>query len=163
MIIPGAGTVTICSAGHLPVLVVGTGQGVRALDCPVNMPLGVGVGIGDVPLERARAKTPPGATLVLYKDGLIETPGSDMELGIAELTVPLRQLFADAPRLEKAVDRMLAGAAGSGESQRRRDPPAGTAPGGVGLRTRRAARAPRPTARSAAVGRGRTTGFRPGR
>ncbi|USQ86536.1 serine/threonine-protein phosphatase [Streptomyces phaeoluteigriseus] len=107
MIIPGAGTVTICSAGHLPVLVVGAGQGVRALDCPVNMALGVDV--GDVPFEQARAKTPPGATLVLYTDGLIGTPGSDMELGIAELTVPLRQLFADAPGLEKAADRVLAG------------------------------------------------------
>ncbi|MFD5255387.1 PAS domain S-box protein [Streptomyces bobili] len=105
VITPDTGTVTICSAGHLPVLVAGAGKGVRALDCPVNMPLGV----GDVPFAQARAKIPAGATLVLYTDGLIETPGSDIELRIGELTVLLEELFADPPCLEKAADRVLAG------------------------------------------------------
>ncbi|MCF4136710.1 serine/threonine-protein phosphatase [Streptomyces sp. Tue 6430] len=105
VIAPKAGTVTICSAGHLPVLVAGAGEGVRALDCPVNVPLGV----GDGPFEQARVHISPGATLVLYTDGLIETPGSDIELRIGELTVLLEKSFTTAPCLETAADQVLAG------------------------------------------------------
>ncbi|MFJ4813065.1 PAS domain S-box protein [Streptomyces longwoodensis] len=104
VIAPDAGTVTVCSAGHLPVLVAGAGDGVRALASPVNAPLGV----GDVLYEQSSTGIPPGATLVLYTDGLVETPGSDIEARIAELTVVLDDFFADAPSLEAAADHVLA-------------------------------------------------------
>ncbi|GKQ33866.1 PAS domain S-box protein [Streptomyces sp. A012304] len=105
VIAPDAGTVTVCSAGHLPVLVAGAGDGVRPLVAPVNTPLGV----GDVLFEQGSSEIPPGATLVLYTDGLVETPGSDIESRIGELTVLLEKLFAGTPSLETAADQVLAG------------------------------------------------------
>ncbi|WP_340384388.1 PAS domain S-box protein [Streptomyces sp. SS7] len=105
VIAPDAGTVTVCSAGHLPVLVAGVGDGITALPCPVNAPLGV----GDVLYEQSSTEIPPGATLVLYTDGLVETPGSDIEVRIDELTVLLEGLFAGTPSLEAAADQVLAG------------------------------------------------------
>ncbi|MFD7133478.1 PAS domain S-box protein [Streptomyces sp. NPDC059894] len=105
VIAPDTGTVTLCSAGHLPVLVAGPGGGVHALDGPVNAPLGV----GGVSYEQSRAEIPPGSTLVLYTDGLIETPGSDIEMRLGELTALLTDLFAGTPCLEAAADQLLAG------------------------------------------------------
>ncbi|WP_460061434.1 PAS domain S-box protein [Streptomyces sp. YKOK-I1] len=105
VIAPDAGTVTVCSAGHLPVLVAGVGDGITALPCPVNAPLGV----GDVLYEQSSTEIPPGATLVLYTDGLVETPGSDIEFRIDELTVLLEGMFSATPSLEAAADQVLAG------------------------------------------------------
>ncbi|MCX4903781.1 PAS domain S-box protein [Streptomyces sp. NBC_00878] len=99
-----AGEVTICSAGHLPTLVAAPGEGARALSAPVNAPLGV----GGVLYEQSSAVIPAGATLVLYTDGLIETPGSDIEDQLAQLTDVLSDLFTTAPDLEVAADRVLA-------------------------------------------------------
>lgn len=99
-----AGEVTICSAGHLPTLIAAPGEGARALSAPVNAPLGV----GGVLYEQTSAEIPAGATLVLYTDGLIETPGSDIEDQLAQLTDVLTDLFTTAPDLEVAADRVLA-------------------------------------------------------
>ncbi|MEU3856550.1 PAS domain S-box protein [Streptomyces sp. NPDC028722] len=104
IIAPDAGTVTVCSAGHLPTLVVGPRDGVRALPAPVNAPLGV----GDVLYEQSRTDMTPGATLVLYTDGLIETPDSDIEARLAELTAVLDTFFLRADGLEAAADHVLA-------------------------------------------------------
>ncbi|MFG2959031.1 PAS domain S-box protein [Streptomyces sp. NPDC048291] len=105
VIAPDSGTVTVCSAGHLPTLVASADDGaVGILDSPVNAPLGV----GGVLYEQSRTAVPPGATLVLYTDGLIETPGSDIEERIAELTVVLEKFFAGTPCLETAADHVLA-------------------------------------------------------
>lgn len=104
VIAPDAGTVTVCSAGHLPTLVVGPWDGVRVLPAPVNAPLGV----GDVLYEQSCTDMSPGATLVLYTDGLIETPGSDIEARLAELTTVLDTFFPQATGLEAAADRVLA-------------------------------------------------------
>ncbi|MFR9799077.1 PAS domain S-box protein [Streptomyces sp. MS06] len=104
VIAPETGTVTVCSAGHLPILVAGADPGVRRLPCPVNAPLGV----GDVLYEQSCAEIPPGATLVLYTDGLVETPGSDIEGRIGELGLALEEFFTAAPSLETAADQVLA-------------------------------------------------------
>ncbi|MEW2164723.1 PAS domain S-box protein [Streptomyces sp. NPDC007084] len=98
-----AGEVTVCSAGHLPTLVALPGSAARQLPAPVNAPLGV----GDVLYEQATSVIPPGATLVLYTDGLIETPGTDIEDQLAQLTATLGELFAGPPDLEDAADRVL--------------------------------------------------------
>ncbi|WP_242432795.1 PAS domain S-box protein [Streptomyces sp. Root1310] len=104
VIAPDAGTVTVCSAGHLPVLVAGLDEGVHALPCPVNAPLGV----GDILYEQSSSEIAPGSSLVLYTDGLIETPGSDIEVRIGELTLLLNKLFVGTPCLEAAADQVLA-------------------------------------------------------
>ncbi|GGY14754.1 PAS domain S-box protein [Streptomyces anandii] len=103
VVAPDDGTVTVCSAGHLPTLVVGPQDGVRPLPAPVNAPLGV----GDVLYEQSCADIPPGATLVLYTDGLIETPGSDIESRLGELTSVLDACFTGATGLEAAADHVL--------------------------------------------------------
>lgn len=96
--------VTLCSAGHLPVLVAVPGDGAQPLSAPVNAPLGV----GDVLYEQSSASVPPGATLVLYTDGLIETPGCDIEDSLDALTATCGALFtAEPPGLDVVADRIL--------------------------------------------------------
>ncbi len=96
--------VTLCSAGHLPVLVAVPGAGAQPLTAPVNAPLGV----GGILYEQASAAVPPGATLVLYTDGLIETPGCDIEDSLAALTTTCGALFtAGPPALDVVADRIL--------------------------------------------------------
>ncbi|CAM5314433.1 PAS domain S-box protein [Streptomyces pilosus] len=96
--------VTLCSAGHLPVLVAVPGAGARPLTAPVNAPLGV----GDILYEQASAVVPPGATLVLYTDGLIETPGCDIEDSLAALTATCGALFtAEPPAPDVVADLIL--------------------------------------------------------
>ncbi|MFE2074527.1 PAS domain S-box protein [Streptomyces misionensis] len=104
VVAPDDGTVTVCSAGHLPTLVVGPWEGVRALPAPVNAPLGV----GGVLYEQSCSHIAPGATLVLYTDGLIETPGSDIEARVGELTAVLDAFFPRSTNLEAAADHVLA-------------------------------------------------------
>ncbi|MFE0516480.1 PAS domain S-box protein [Streptomyces sp. NPDC058964] len=98
-----AGEVTVCSAGHLPVLVTVPGEGTRTLSAPVNAPLGV----GDVIYEQCCTTITRGATLVLYTDGLIETPGGDIEDQLTELVAALDKLATRTTDLETVADRVL--------------------------------------------------------
>lgn len=97
------GEVTVCSAGHLPVLVAVPGARTRPLPAPVNAPLGVGGMI----YEQCCGTIEPGATLVLYTDGLIETPGTDIEDKLAQLVATLDGLPTAMPDLEGAADHVL--------------------------------------------------------
>ncbi|MFF0205694.1 PAS domain S-box protein [Streptomyces sp. NPDC005017] len=101
---PDTGEVTFCSAGHLPALLADRDGGVRALPAPVSAPLGV----GGILHQQARVAVPPGATLVLYTDGLIETPGSDIEHRLAALVGTLDDSFAATDSLEDTADHVLA-------------------------------------------------------
>ncbi|MGW4566885.1 SpoIIE family protein phosphatase [Streptomyces sp. NPDC004561] len=95
--------VTMCSAGHLPVLVAAPGRSVRVLPAPVNAPLGV----GGVIYEQCSTTVAPGSTLVLYTDGLIETPGTDIEDQLTQLIATLDTLPGTPPDLEAAADHVL--------------------------------------------------------
>ncbi|MER6035903.1 MULTISPECIES: PAS domain S-box protein [unclassified Streptomyces] len=97
------GEVTMCSAGHLPVLVTAPGRSAEVLPAPVNAPLGV----GGVIYEQRRTTVAPGATLVLYTDGLIEMPGTDIEDQLTELIATLDKLPDTPPDLEAAADHVL--------------------------------------------------------
>ncbi|WP_327730955.1 PAS domain S-box protein [Streptomyces sp. NBC_00487] len=100
---PDESALTVCSAGHLPVLLVDpTGQ-VRRLPVPVSVPLGV----GEVPHQETRMTVPPASVLALYTDGLVETPTSDIELQIDALAIALEKALADIPCLERAADSVL--------------------------------------------------------
>lgn len=101
---PDTGTVTVCSAGHLPVLVAAPGKGVHPLSSPVNAPLGV----GGVLYQQSSEAIPPGSTLALYTDGLIETPGGDIEDQVEELSRVLGEFFMAGTCLEAAADHLLA-------------------------------------------------------
>lgn len=50
---------------------------------------------------------PPGSTLALYTDGLVETPESDIETRVGVLAETLRQAFAATRDLELAADYVL--------------------------------------------------------
>ncbi|MEV0279066.1 SpoIIE family protein phosphatase [Streptomyces sp. NPDC050610] len=100
---PGRGTVTACSAGHLPVLLVAPDATVEPLAVPTGTPLGV----GGLPHQQVSLTIRAGTTLVLYTDGLVETPRSDIDAQLAVLTATLRDVFAPAVSLEAAADRVL--------------------------------------------------------
>jgi PAS domain S-box-containing protein len=73
-------TLSYANAGHLPPLITVPGDPVRRLHVGAP-PLGAGRH-GDV---TETVELPPGATLLLYTDGLVERRGSDIEVGIAGL------------------------------------------------------------------------------
>lgn len=95
--------VSVCSAGHLPVLLVVAGEPVRPLRAPVGVPLGV----SGHPHHQAAVKLPPGSTIVLYTDGLVESRVCDLDLRIMTLTAELERSFAAGLDLETTADRVL--------------------------------------------------------
>ena len=103
--------VTICSAGHLPVLLVSPGPGgvaVTRIAAPVSVPLGV----GQVPHQQASFVAPAGSILALYTDGLVETRDSDLDVQIDRAAAELRAACADGLDLDKIADRVIAGLLG---------------------------------------------------
>ena len=88
---PAEGKLAYASAGHLPILVRTPDGAVRRTEGPTGPPLGTGGWVhtsGSVDLE-------PGATAVLYTDGLVERRDQDIDEGI------------------DALERALAGASGT--------------------------------------------------
>ncbi|MFV8189420.1 MULTISPECIES: SpoIIE family protein phosphatase [unclassified Streptomyces] len=78
---PNEGRLVYASAGHLPILVRDESGTVLRADEPTGPPLGTGGWMhssGTVPLG-------PGATAVLYTDGLVERRNEDLDEGIAAL------------------------------------------------------------------------------
>ncbi|MGW6022457.1 SpoIIE family protein phosphatase [Streptomyces sp. NPDC055099] len=100
---PAQGEVTVCSAGHLPVLLIEPDATVHELPVPTGIPLGV----GGVPHQQVRLPLRAGTTLTLYTDGLVETASSDIDLRLKLVTSMLEDVFATAGGLESAADRVL--------------------------------------------------------
>ncbi|MGW0084040.1 ATP-binding SpoIIE family protein phosphatase [Streptomyces sp. NPDC003393] len=78
---PNEGRLVYSSAGHLPILVRDENGTVLRADEPTGPPLGTGGWVhssGSVPLG-------PGATAVLYTDGLVERRDEDLDEGITSL------------------------------------------------------------------------------
>jgi PAS domain S-box-containing protein len=69
------------AAGHLPPLLVRPDGTVTTLELPVGAPLGVGTNR----FHEHEFGVEPGATLVLYTDGLVEDRYQDIDAGIGEL------------------------------------------------------------------------------
>lgn len=79
---PVAQTCVITNAGHIPpVLVHANGLAELLSELPTGSPIGV----GGVAFESIEVKTADGDLLVLCTDGLVETPGQDIALGLAAL------------------------------------------------------------------------------
>ncbi|MBM7806542.1 PAS domain S-box-containing protein [Geodermatophilus bullaregiensis] len=83
----------LANAGHPPLLLRSPDGQVRPIDGVTGLLVGV-----DVDAERAALAVdlPPGSTVVGYTDGLVETPGSDLDQGIAALVERLSATPADA-------------------------------------------------------------------
>jgi anti-sigma regulatory factor (Ser/Thr protein kinase) len=96
--------VTASSAGHLPALLVRQDGTAGRLQVPVSVPLGV----GGIAHQETTLPVPPRSTLVLYTDGLIEIPGSDIDSQINRLESELHISCATTSSLGQAADRILA-------------------------------------------------------
>ncbi|MFF5358267.1 SpoIIE family protein phosphatase [Streptomyces scabiei] len=80
----GPWTLRWTSAGHPPpLLLTGDGQA-QYLEAGQGLLLGAPPGTGGGRPSAAQS-LPPGSTLLLYTDGLIEIPGSDLDTGLARL------------------------------------------------------------------------------
>ncbi|MHA6784656.1 SpoIIE family protein phosphatase [Pseudonocardia saturnea] len=99
----GGATLTWCSAGHPPAMLVRPGQATELLTAGAGMVLGV---VRDAPRTAGRLRLEPGSTLLLYSDGLVERRGEDLDVGTARLTSLTAEL-ADSP-LPAFCDALLA-------------------------------------------------------
>lgn len=98
---PAAGTGEIAQAGHLPPVLVSRDGSARALDFPPGLPLGLGADS----FETVRFTLPPGATLALYTDGLVESRSRPVDDGLAALRRALSTSLAQpASTLDSACE-----------------------------------------------------------
>ena len=96
---PDTGTLTLCNAGHMPVLVVHPDGSTEALGAGSSVPLGL---VGRQERSVATGHLEPGALLVLVTDGVVESRAHDLDRGIARLRERASQL-RDRP-LHELVD-----------------------------------------------------------
>ncbi|MFI1018503.1 SpoIIE family protein phosphatase [Streptomyces sp. NPDC020965] len=102
------GVVQIVRAGHVDPLLRDTDGSCRRLPVEGGMPLGLSAEFGRLEYPVSTVELDPGQTLLLYTDGLVEQPGSDLDDGMQLLTALVRngprdiQLLAD--RLCEVVD-----------------------------------------------------------
>ncbi|GAA2761880.1 hypothetical protein GCM10010103_09210 [Streptomyces paradoxus] len=108
----GRHEVTLCSAGHLPVIALPPDGPACRLGAPVGVPLGVNDAGHAVPFEEVTMPLPPGSALVLYTDGLVERPGTDIEAQVDVLTHTVDDALKGAPVddpgiLDQAADHLI--------------------------------------------------------
>jgi PAS domain S-box-containing protein len=102
---PGAHSCVLANAGHMPPLLI-SADGSRGL---IEVPVGPPLGVGALPAGRERYRPisvafEPGATLLLYTDGLVERRDRDIEDCLGELA----RLDVDPRRpLEQLLDAVL--------------------------------------------------------
>jgi PAS domain S-box-containing protein len=97
---------TMARAGHPPPAVVEPNGTVTFPELPAGPPLG----LGSLPFESAELALPEGSLLALYTDGLIETSGADIDIGLAKLSRALAQPGLSLEDLCGAVvDSLLSG------------------------------------------------------
>jgi len=100
---PVTGEATLASAGHLPPVLTHDGHA-QFIDLHVTPPLGVSI----AQPEETHVVLEPGATLVLYTDGLVERRGGSIDDRLAQLAEVVReggQTAADI--VDQLVERML--------------------------------------------------------
>ncbi|HEX8082876.1 MAG TPA: SpoIIE family protein phosphatase [Solirubrobacteraceae bacterium] len=104
---PATGRVTYANAGHPPPLVLGDDGAARSLKASLSVPLGA----LDVPgYTEATAQLEPGATLVLYTDGLVEQRDQLIDAGIQRLEEAL--VAAGGAEPDAACEQILRGTIG---------------------------------------------------
>jgi serine phosphatase RsbU (regulator of sigma subunit) len=108
----GRHEVTLCSAGHLPVIALPPDGPAFRLGAPIGVPLGVNDAGHVVPFQEATMPLPPGSALVLYTDGLVERPGTDIEAQVDVLTHTVDDALKGVPVddpgiLDQAADRLI--------------------------------------------------------
>jgi anti-sigma regulatory factor (Ser/Thr protein kinase) len=79
---PQEGSLHAVGAGHPPPLVLSADGDCEFVDMPGSVPLGA---VRYAHYEQVEARLEPGATLVMYTDGLIERPGESLDEGLQRL------------------------------------------------------------------------------
>jgi PAS domain S-box-containing protein len=92
---PEAGTVTYSCAGHPPPILVTAGADYRLLDQARSLPLAMLP--ADWRRSQATAELPPGATLMLSNDGLVERRNQPLDQGIGAAAATVAQHAQDHP------------------------------------------------------------------
>lgn len=101
-------TVAVSSAGHPPPLVI-EGDDARFVSTPVGPPVGF---LHDVGYETDTATIAPGATLLMFTDGLYERPGEDLDIGLERLRSAARDHRGSLPDLLEHIRNELVGTEG---------------------------------------------------
>ncbi|WP_165959199.1 PP2C family protein-serine/threonine phosphatase [Actinomadura sp. KC345] len=96
----------VACAGHPPPLLALPDGTVRHFPAPDGLPLGVSDEAHPPEYEQVTAVIPPGATLALYTDGLVESRMRNVDEGIARLASAL--VASQAGALEETADGVLA-------------------------------------------------------
>jgi serine phosphatase RsbU (regulator of sigma subunit) len=91
---PAESTCLLAKAGHLPPMLT-LPDGETSL---VDLPLGLPIGLGASAYEATKISLPPGATLALYTDGLVESRTRPLDDGLAALSASLSAALADPGR-----------------------------------------------------------------
>jgi serine phosphatase RsbU (regulator of sigma subunit) len=99
-----SGSCTAARAGHLPPMIATPGGESKAL----NLPAGLQLGVGAASYKEARFDLPPGATLAVYTDGLVENRACPIDEGMAMLCDELDRNLptADSP-LDQACEELV--------------------------------------------------------
>ena len=107
---PAENSVSWVNAGHLPPLVVGDDGDAEFLEATASVPLGV---MPFPAYEEESRDLPPGATVLLYTDGLVERPGELLDDGLARLSGAATTIGGGPERVCDAIVKRLvpAGAA----------------------------------------------------
>lgn len=95
------GTLTYANAGHLPAVMVHPDGTIEQFGEALAQPLGIGAAFP----ERTMS-FPPGADLLLYTDGLVESRTRDLTIGIGWLISAVADVRA-APDTAAACDRLI--------------------------------------------------------
>jgi serine phosphatase RsbU (regulator of sigma subunit) len=107
---PDEPAVTWASAGHPPPLLREADGTVRVLRADSGTLLGIDLGL---PVGNQTARLPPGATLLLYSDGLVERRDESLDAGTRRLVEALAavapaHLDAEVPATGPATDAIVA-------------------------------------------------------
>ncbi|WP_107080057.1 SpoIIE family protein phosphatase [Streptomyces sp. NBRC 109706] len=94
----------LASAGHPPPVLRRPDGTTTLLSAPPGLLLGIDP---DAQYQEVEIPLPPGSVLVMYTDGLIETPGEDLEDSALRMADQL--LGADDQRMDVLADRLLHG------------------------------------------------------
>ncbi|GAA2257433.1 hypothetical protein GCM10010415_18590 [Streptomyces atrovirens] len=110
---PEDGTLRMVRAGHTHPMLVGPEGRCTSLTGPVCPPLGL-FPYADGECVVTEAVLPEGGILLLYTDGLVETPGQDYDKGVGELAERLTRWAGNArasrghpPDLEQLVEHVV--------------------------------------------------------
>ncbi|MFD7613694.1 SpoIIE family protein phosphatase [Streptomyces sp. NPDC059828] len=100
---PTTGVVQVVRAGHMDPLRLSADGETRRVTVSGGMPLGLSAEFGRLEYPVATIELDPGETLLLYTDGLVERPGTDLDDGLRALT----GLIRNGPRnLQLLADRL---------------------------------------------------------